>query len=177
MGIQSITYQYAPQQLNPRSTLGKKWGVRVHPSPPRGNAPDYSALAGERFGLSAAYQSGGGSVGQRLSGQVSLTFDLQVEAEWNIGNDEVNQPTDSEHRVLQRRHRRHHGQYQRQQHDDDNDDNNNNNNKSQSNLGRAPSPPLTAENNYATQSPLVTMGRTKFTPKTGPFPWAISSPI
>jgi len=32
------------------------------------------------------------------------------------------------------------------------------NKKSQSNLGRAASPPVTAENNYATKSPLVTMG-------------------
>ena len=32
-------------------------------------------------------------------------------------------------------------------------------------LGRAASPPLKAENNYATKSPLVTVGRPKFTPK------------
>jgi len=32
------------------------------------------------------------------------------------------------------------------------------NKKSQSNLGRTASPPLTAENDYATKSPLVTMG-------------------
>ena len=40
------------------------------------------------------------------------------------------------------------------------------NKKSQSNLGRATSPPLMAENNYATKSPLVTMGYLTFTPKT-----------
>jgi len=39
-GIQSKAYQYAPQRLNPRNTLGKKWGGRVYPSLPRGNAPD-----------------------------------------------------------------------------------------------------------------------------------------
>ena len=32
-------YQYVPQRRNPRNTIGKKWGGRVHPSPPRGNAP------------------------------------------------------------------------------------------------------------------------------------------
>ena len=42
------------------------------------------------------------------------------------------------------------------------------NKKSQSNLGRAVSPPLTAENNYATKSPLVTMGCLTFTPKSPP---------
>ena len=36
--------------------------------------------------------------------------------------------------------------------------NNKNNKKSESNLVRAASPPLTAENNYVTKSPLFTMG-------------------
>jgi len=40
------------------------------------------------------------------------------------------------------------------------------NKKSQSNLGRAALPPLMAENNYSTKSPLVTMGCPTFTPKT-----------
>jgi len=40
------------------------------------------------------------------------------------------------------------------------------NKKYQSNLGRAASPPLMAENNYATKSPLVTMGYSTFTLKT-----------
>jgi len=40
------------------------------------------------------------------------------------------------------------------------------NKKSQSNLERAMSPPLTAENNYATKSPLVTMGCPIFSPST-----------
>jgi len=38
--------------------------------------------------------------------------------------------------------------------------------KSQSNLGRAALQLLTAENNYATKSPLITMGCSTFTPKT-----------
>jgi len=38
-GIQSEAYQYAPQRINPRNTLGKKWGGHDHPSPSRGNAP------------------------------------------------------------------------------------------------------------------------------------------
>ena len=43
-GMQSKANQYAPQRLNPRNiTLGKKWGRRVHPSPPRGNAPALGA--------------------------------------------------------------------------------------------------------------------------------------
>ena len=37
--------------------------------------------------------------------------------------------------------------------------------KSQSNLGRAGSPPLTAQNNYARRFPKVTMWRSTFTPK------------
>ena len=49
------------------------------------------------------------------------------------------------------------------------------NKKSQSNLGKAASPPLTAENNYATKSPLVTMGCPTFTSKTTPFPSPISA--
>jgi len=28
------------ERLNPRNTLGKKWGGHVHPSPARGNAPE-----------------------------------------------------------------------------------------------------------------------------------------
>ena len=40
-----------------------------------------------------------------------------------------------------------------------------NNKKSLSNLGRAASPPLTVENNYATKSPLVTMGCPHSPPK------------
>jgi len=40
------------------------------------------------------------------------------------------------------------------------------NKKSQITLGRAASSPLTSENNYATKSPLVTMGSSTFTPKT-----------
>ena len=43
-GIQSKAYQYAPQRLNPRNTLGKKWGGRIHPSPPRGDTPDCVAI-------------------------------------------------------------------------------------------------------------------------------------
>ena len=43
---------------------------------------------------------------------------------------------------------------------------NNKNKKSQRNLGRAASPPLTADNSYATKSPLVAMGCPTFTPKT-----------
>jgi len=39
------------------------------------------------------------------------------------------------------------------------------NKKSQSNLRRAALPPLTTENNYATESQLVTVGRLTFTPK------------
>jgi len=39
------------------------------------------------------------------------------------------------------------------------------NKKSQSNLGRAASSPLTSENKNATKSPLVTMGCPTFTPK------------
>jgi len=31
LGIQSKVYQYAPQRLNPRNTLGKKWGGRSTP--------------------------------------------------------------------------------------------------------------------------------------------------
>jgi len=42
------------------------------------------------------------------------------------------------------------------------------NKKSQSNLGRAASPPLTAQNNYTTKSPLVIMGCPTFTPETAP---------
>jgi len=42
------------------------------------------------------------------------------------------------------------------------------NEKSKSNLGRDSSPPLTAENNYATKSPLVTVGCPTFTPITAP---------
>jgi len=37
-GIQSKVYQYALQRLNAKNTPGKKWGGRVHPSLPRGNA-------------------------------------------------------------------------------------------------------------------------------------------
>jgi len=44
------------------------------------------------------------------------------------------------------------------------------NKKSESNLGRAASPPLTAENAYATKSPLVAMGCPTFAPKL-PFPF------
>jgi len=40
--------------------------------------------------------------------------------------------------------------------------------KSQSKLGSAASPPLTAENNYATKSPFVTMACPTFTPKIAP---------
>jgi len=42
------------------------------------------------------------------------------------------------------------------------------NKKSQTNMGKAASPSLTAENNYAKKSPLVTMGCPTFTPKTAP---------
>ena len=42
-------------------------------------------------------------------------------------------------------------------------------------MGRAVSPPLTAENNYATKSPLVTMGCLTFTP-TLPLPSTIFTP-
>ena len=48
--------------------------------------------------------------------------------------------------------------------------------KSQSNLGRAASPPLTAENNYATESPLVTMGCLTFILKTVPSPSTTFTP-
>jgi len=48
------------------------------------------------------------------------------------------------------------------------------NKKSQSNLGRAASPPLMSENNYATKSALVTMGCPMCIPKTVP---TISTPI
>ena len=51
------------------------------------------------------------------------------------------------------------------------------NKKFQSNFGRAASPPLMAENNYATKSPLVTMGRPKFTPENCSFPLGNLQPI
>jgi len=51
------------------------------------------------------------------------------------------------------------------------------NKKSQSNLGRAASPPLTAENNYATKSPLITLKCHTFTPKTALSLSKISTPI
>ena len=44
-----------------------------------------------------------------------------------------------------------------------------------SNLGRPASPPLTAENNYATKSPLVTMG-CPYLPSKLPFPLRLSPP-
>jgi len=47
--------------------------------------------------------------------------------------------------------------------------------KSESNLGRAASPPLTAENNYDTKSPLITMERPTFTSKTVLSPSTIST--
>ena len=54
--------------------------------------------------------------------------------------------------------------------------NNCNNKKPKSNLEKATSPPLTEENNYATKSPLVTMGCPIYLPKTSPFPSTISTP-
>jgi len=53
--------------------------------------------------------------------------------------------------------------------------NNKKNKKSQSNLGRDASPPLTVKNNYAKKSPLVTMGCPTFTPKL-PIPLRRSPP-
>jgi len=50
------------------------------------------------------------------------------------------------------------------------------NKKSQNNLGRAASPPLTAENNYATEPPLAAMRYPTFTSKTAGFPSTISTP-
>jgi len=52
----------------------------------------------------------------------------------------------------------------------------NSNKKSQSNLEKAMSPPLTAENNYATKSPLVTNGCRIFIPKTATSPLTITTP-
>jgi len=50
------------------------------------------------------------------------------------------------------------------------------NNKSQSSLGRAASPSLKAENNYAaTKSPLVTVGWPTFIHRTAPSPLTIST--
>jgi len=53
--------------------------------------------------------------------------------------------------------------------------------KHQSNLGRASSPPLTAEHNYATKSTSVTMECPTFAPKTAPslrrFPSPSNTPI
>ena len=51
------------------------------------------------------------------------------------------------------------------------------NKKSQHNLGRASSPPFTAENNYATKSPLVTIGCPHIHPQNCPFPWKGSNPL
>ena len=49
------------------------------------------------------------------------------------------------------------------------------NKKSQSNLGRVVSPPLTAENNYVTNPPLVTRGFLTFTPQNCSFSSTIST--
>ena len=47
--------------------------------------------------------------------------------------------------------------------------------KSQSNLGRAASPPLRAENNYATKSPMVIVGCPTFNPKIAASPSTFST--